>query len=53
MRINIKTKARIKDKEIKALYVISAGMKLVSPRMIKPTLEFIVGRYGYKIQSHA
>lgn len=49
MRINIKTKTPVKDKEIKALYIIGYAFELISPRMIKPTLDFIASHFGYKV----
>lgn len=49
MRINIKTDRRIKDKEIRAMYIIAYAFKLISTRMIKPTLEFFASHYGYRI----
>jgi hypothetical protein len=50
MRINIKTKKPIKDKEIKALFIIGYALELISPRMIRPTLEFFVSHFGYKLE---
>lgn len=45
MRINIKTKKPIKDKDVKALYVIGYALeKLASPRMKIPTLEFFYSK---------
>jgi len=49
MRINIKTKVKIKDREIRALYIIGYAFEMISPRMIKPTLEFFASHFGYKI----
>lgn len=39
----------MKDKEIKALYIIRYALDLISPRMIRPTLEFFASSFGYKI----
>jgi hypothetical protein len=33
MRVDIKTNGKIKDQEIKALYVLNEGLKLSSDRM--------------------
>lgn len=49
MRINIKTKRKIYDKEMKSLYIISYAFELISEDMIKPTLEFFADKFGYKI----
>lgn len=50
MRINIKTKTKIKDKEIRALYIIGYAFEMISARMIKPTLEFFASHFGYRIE---
>ena len=49
MRINIKTTKPVKDKELKAMYIIGYALGLVSKRMIEPTLSFFAGEYGYKL----
>lgn len=49
MRINIKTKKPLKDKEIKALYIISYAIGLISKDMVKPTLEFFADKIGYRL----
>lgn len=49
MRINIKTEGKLKDSDLKALYIIDYALKIVSARMIIPTLDFFVSRYGFKI----
>ena len=51
MRINIKIKGKpLRDKEIKALYIIRYALELCSVRMIKPTLDFFATHYGYKLE---
>jgi hypothetical protein len=49
MRINIKTDKPVKDSEMRAMYIIGYAFKLISPRMIKPTLDFFAGHFGYKV----
>lgn len=49
MRINIKIKGKkIKDRDIKALYIIRYALESIEPRMIKPTLDFFNNRHGNK-----
>ncbi len=45
MRIDIKTKGRIKDNDIKALYLINEAMKLSSDKMRKANLKFVASKY--------
>ena len=40
MRIEIKTKTPVKDKDIKALYLIREALRISTPRMIAANLEF-------------
>jgi hypothetical protein len=47
MRINIKTNGRIKDKDIRALYMIVFALEQSTPRMREHNLRFITDRYGY------
>ena len=49
MRIEIKTKSPVKDRDIKAIYLIGYALKLVDKRMIKPTLEYFADYFGYKL----
>lgn len=44
MRVEIKTSGKIKDKDIKALYLIREAMKISSPRMIEANLKFALGK---------
>lgn len=46
MRIDIKTKGKVKDPDIKALYLISEAMKISSPRMRKVNAKFVLAKYG-------
>ena len=50
MRIEIKTKTPVKDKDIKAMYVIAYAFSLLEKRMIKPTLEYFADYFGYRIE---
>lgn len=45
MRINIKTKGRIKDPDIKALHLIAKAMEISTPRMRKANLDFFTSKY--------
>lgn len=49
MRIDIKTKTPVKDKDIRALWILSYAMSLVSERMIYATLQFLADHYGYRV----
>ena len=49
MRIEIKTKKPIRDREIRALYIIAYALYLVSPRMKKATLEFFASHFGFTV----
>lgn len=40
MRINIKTTGRIKDNDIKALYLIREALRISSNHMIEANLKF-------------
>lgn len=51
MRIDIKTDKPIKDKEIRALYLIAYAFEhLISARMVKPTLDFFASHYGFELR---
>ncbi len=49
MRVEIKTKGKVKDRDIKALYLINEAMKLSSERMRKANLKFVAEKYGFLI----
>ena len=49
MRVEIKTQRPVKDQEMKGMYLIAHAFKLISPRMIKPALDFWAGHFGYKV----
>jgi len=40
MRVNIKTNGRVKDNDIRALYLIAEAMKISTPRMKRANLRF-------------
>jgi hypothetical protein len=46
MRIDIKTKGKVKDNDIKALYLIEKAIQISSPRMRKANIEFIKSKYN-------
>lgn len=48
MRVDIKTKGRIKDRDIKALYLINAALKMSTPRMIDANLRFAIESFKTK-----
>ena len=50
MRINIKTNGRIKDNDVKAVYLLDYALnKLSSQKMIKANLEFVASKLGLKV----
>jgi hypothetical protein len=49
MRIEIKTNGPIKDKDIKALYLIKKAMEMSSPRMRKANLKFVADKFGITV----
>ena len=49
MRVEIKTNGPVKDKDIKALYILNEGIKTSTPRMIEANLKFVAEKYGFQI----
>jgi len=50
MRIDIPTGGKpIKDKDIKALYILDYAMSLSSDRMLRANLNFAIGKWKNKI----
>lgn len=49
MRVEIKTNGKVKDNDIKALYLLRKSLELSSDRMRKANIKFAIGKYGYKI----
>jgi len=50
MRINIKTNGIVKDKDVKAVYLLDYALsKLSTKRMLKANLDFVLGKYGFKV----
>jgi hypothetical protein len=50
MKFEIKIDGRsVKDKDLRALYLIAFGARLSTERMRKANLEFIVGSFGYRL----
>lgn len=45
MRIEIKTKGRVTDPDIKALYLLEEAMKLSTSKMRKANLKFIISKW--------
>lgn len=45
MRVEIKTNGKVKDNDIKALYLLREALKISTPRMIKANLDFALGKY--------
>lgn len=48
MRINIKTKGKIKDNDIKALYLLQEAMRISSDRMRAANLDLIAKKWKLK-----
>jgi hypothetical protein len=44
MRIQIKTHSRIKDPDIRAIYLIKRAMEISTPRMRQANLDFVLNR---------
>jgi hypothetical protein len=49
MRIEIKTPSPIKDNDIRGLYILAYAMSIISPRMIRASLEFLASHYGLTV----
>ena len=49
MRIDIKTKTAVKDRDIRALYMMVAAMESSTPRMREHNLRFIADHYGFEL----
>lgn len=48
MRIEIKTGKPVKDKDIRALYLLKAALEMSTPRMIQANLNFAIGSFNSK-----
>lgn len=49
MRINIKTKKPIKDRDLKAMYIIQHALSFVSLNMKVATLQYFADKLGQKV----
>ena len=49
MRVDIKTNGPVRDKEIRSLYVLNAGMQIGSERMREHNLQYIADKYGFML----
>lgn len=49
MRIEIKTKGKVTDPDIRALYTLVYALDYSTPRMKIANLAFVVDRLGYKL----
>lgn len=45
MRVSIKTKGPVKDKDIKAIYLMNEAMKMSSDKMREANMKFIAGKW--------
>lgn len=45
MRVEIKTNGKVKDNDIKAIYLLREAIKISTPRMIKANLDFALGKH--------
>ena len=50
MRIDINTNGRVKDKDIRAMFIIGYAFTIMSERMRLATLQFFADRYGYTVE---
>lgn len=46
---DVKTKGRVTDPDVRALYVIVAALDQSTPRMKKANLAFVADRLGYEL----
>lgn len=54
MRIEIKTGGKpVKDKDIKALYLIREAMRISTPRMREANAKFALDKYGITVTNRA
>ncbi len=49
MRIDIKTKIKTKDQDIRALLILNEGIKRSTARMRAANLSFIANKYGWRL----
>lgn len=45
MRVEIKTNGRVKDQDIKALYLLQKAMEISTDKMRKANLRFIISKW--------
>jgi hypothetical protein len=45
MRIEIKTKGKVKDNDVRALYLLNEAMKISSEKMRKANLDYIKSKW--------
>jgi hypothetical protein len=48
MRIEIKTNGPVKDKDVRALYLIKHALEMSTPRMVDANLKFAIGSFNAK-----
>lgn len=48
MRVDIKTNGPVKDKDIKALYLMQKAMELSSDKMRQANVDFIISKWKIK-----
>lgn len=53
MRVNIKTSSPVKDKDIKAMYIMNEGVMMSTDRMREINLKLIADKYGYHLVKKA
>lgn len=52
MRVDIKTNGRIKDPDIRALYLLKAALEMSTGRMVKANLKFAVESFNSSKSKH-
>lgn len=51
MRVEIKTNGAVRDRDVKAVYLLDHVIsKLSSKRMVKANLEFVLSKYGFNLK---
>lgn len=49
MRVQIKTKLKSKDRDIRAMLVLNKGIEMSTPRMVEPNVRFVLERLGWAV----
>lgn len=50
MRIDIKTNGKVKDPDLRALYLLNHAMQISTDKMAKANLDFIISKWNKKLK---